>query len=602
MAISAPPRGGLTLGDATTGGTLATAASFDSARTVTLESGGGTVDTANGVTTGLTGQITGAGTLTKDGTGTLILSGVNNYGGGTTVSAGTLQGDTGSLQGDITDNANVTFNQSTAGSYGGVLSGSGSLTKSGSGNLTLSRTNLYTGDTNVTGGTLSISSDANLGNGGKVNLAEGTTLSFTTGGTYTHDVTVTGDPIFDTNGNTVIENGQITDGGSPPSGEVVVTGGGTLVLGNANNSYSGGTKVIEGSTVSINNNGDLGALTGGLTLGDTTTSGTLATGNLSSGRLITLGAGGGRVDVADGTTATLSGAIGGAGGLTKLIGTGTLILTGASSYTGATTVIAGTLELGPGGSLASSSPLIVSFGVFDLENGGQTVAGLYGGDGTVNLGNGNLTLDVDQGTTANFAGVITGSGGLIKMGAGRQELVGGDGYAGVTQVDAGTLQVSGFGTLASTAVLIVNGGSLELESVDNQVVSSLTGTADGTVTIGAFGLTVNQSTTTTFAGSINGIGVLDKTGAGTLILTGAGSYAGATEIDAGTLRLGPGGSVAPTTELIVNGGTFDLENGGQTVADCFPAAGAPSPWAAAVSLWTRSWPRASPARSPAPGA
>ena len=307
--------GGLTLGDATTGGTLATTASFDSARTVTLASGGGTVDTAGGVTTGLSGQVTGAGALIKTGTGTLILSGVNDYGGGTTVSGGTLQGDTDSLQGDITDNANVTFDQSTAGSYDGVLSGSGTLTKSGSGVLTLSRTNLYTGDTNVTGGTLSISADANLGTGGTVNLGEGTTLSFTAGGTYTHDVTVTGDPIFDTNGNTVIENGLITDGGSPPPGEVVVTGGGTLALGNAANSYSGGTTVIEGSTVTINDNGELGALTGGLTLGDATTSGTLATiSDLASARAITLAAGGGSIDVKAATTATLSGTIGGPAG------------------------------------------------------------------------------------------------------------------------------------------------------------------------------------------------------------------------------------------------------------------------------------------------
>ena len=177
----------------------------------------------------------------------------------------------------------MTFDQSTPGSYDGVLSGSGTLTKSGSGVLTLSRTNLYSGDTNVTGGTLSISADANLGTGGTVNLGEGTTLAFTAGGVYTHDVTVTGDPIFDTNGNTVIENGLITNGGSPPAGEVVVTGGGTLALGNAANSYSGGTKVIQGSTVTINDNGELGALTGGLTLGDTTTSGTLAT--ISDSRL-----------------------------------------------------------------------------------------------------------------------------------------------------------------------------------------------------------------------------------------------------------------------------------------------------------------------------
>src|SRR5262249_23260740 len=152
-----------------------------------------------------------------------------------------------------------------------------------------------------------------------VNLAEGTTLSFLAGGTYTHDVTVAGDPTFDTNGNTVTENGQITDATpGPPPGEVLVTGGGTLGLGNDTHNHSGGTKVIEDSTVSVAADGDLGATSGGVTLGDATTSGTLATTNdLTSARDITLGAGGGSVDVADGTTTTLTGAITGGHTLTK---------------------------------------------------------------------------------------------------------------------------------------------------------------------------------------------------------------------------------------------------------------------------------------------
>ncbi len=84
------------------------------------------------------GVLSGAGNLTVNGTGTVTLSGANTYSGGTTVSAGSLIGTTTSLQGNIVDNANVTFNQATNGTYAGVLSGTGNLTLNGTGNVTLS--------------------------------------------------------------------------------------------------------------------------------------------------------------------------------------------------------------------------------------------------------------------------------------------------------------------------------------------------------------------------------------------------------------------------------------------------------------------------------
>ena len=70
------------------------------------------------------------------------------------------------------------------------------------------------------------------------------------------------------------QSGAIADGGTP--GTLEISGGGRLVLTNTANSYSGGTVVIDDSTISIDDDHELGAATGGLTLGDGTSSGQLA--------------------------------------------------------------------------------------------------------------------------------------------------------------------------------------------------------------------------------------------------------------------------------------------------------------------------------------
>jgi fibronectin-binding autotransporter adhesin len=105
--------------------------------------------------------------LTKVGTGTFTLTGANTYTAGTTISAGTLQignaGATGSVAGDIVNNAALTFNRTGTLTYGGVISGTGSLTKIASGTLTLTADNTYTGGTTINAGTLAVSTDAKLG-------------------------------------------------------------------------------------------------------------------------------------------------------------------------------------------------------------------------------------------------------------------------------------------------------------------------------------------------------------------------------------------------------------------------------------------------------
>ena len=84
-------------------------------------------------------SISGSGCLSKTSDVTPILTGSNTYSGGTTVIAGTLQGNAASLQSSIVNlnNASVVFDQAITGTYGGLMSGSGGLTKIDIGNADL---------------------------------------------------------------------------------------------------------------------------------------------------------------------------------------------------------------------------------------------------------------------------------------------------------------------------------------------------------------------------------------------------------------------------------------------------------------------------------
>ena len=106
--------------------------------------GGGNIVTGVSAATDLllrggnfSGIISGAGHVEKRLSDTLILTGANTYSGGTTVSGGTLQGTTTGLQGNITNNATVVFDQDTDGTYAGNMSGTGTLTKQGAGTVIL---------------------------------------------------------------------------------------------------------------------------------------------------------------------------------------------------------------------------------------------------------------------------------------------------------------------------------------------------------------------------------------------------------------------------------------------------------------------------------
>ncbi|KDC75210.1 autotransporter outer membrane beta-barrel domain-containing protein [Bordetella bronchiseptica] len=169
--------GALTLNNAS----LASLGSFSTARAATL-TGNGTFDTTVGTTLGWTGDIGGAGALVKTGQGTLVLGGDNQYGGGTTVNAGTVQvardanlgaaGGAVRLQGATLASTGsfASARALTLGAAGGTfatlgattlgwdaaIDGAGGLTKTGAGDLVLSQANTYAGPTLIKEGRLAV--------------------------------------------------------------------------------------------------------------------------------------------------------------------------------------------------------------------------------------------------------------------------------------------------------------------------------------------------------------------------------------------------------------------------------------------------------------
>ena len=179
----------------------------------------------------------------------------------------------------------------------------------------------------------------------------------------------------------------------------------------------------------------------------------IAGANVSSSLPISLQSQGGIVDT-NGNNATFSGAISGPGGLSK-IGAGTLTLSGQSTYTGATAVNVGTLQAGAVNAFSPSSAFSVASGaVLNLAGFNQTIGSLAGA-GAVTLGAATLTTGNDN-TSTTFSGVMSGSGGLAKIGNGILTLTGANTFTGGTTVNGGGLVVNG--SLASGVT--VNNGTL----------------------------------------------------------------------------------------------------------------------------------------------
>ena len=557
---------GGTLANSTASASLAGTVSFSGASTVSVAGTQLTLSGANG----------GTGSMDKTGSGTLILAGANAQTGGTTISAGVLQvgagGAAGSLAGDVTNNATLSFDRSDALTHAGVISGSGTVSQAGGGVLTLSGANTFSGAANVASATLRLGNATALGtNAGTTTVAAGATLDLDgqavgteslvlSGGTLANNgasnaslagpvsLAAPGSTLASVGGRSLLITGLVSGANG-----VNIGGAGIVVLA-ADNTYSGSTSIATGSTLQVGNGATAGAIAGAIS-----NSGTLAFNRSDS--------------------VTYSADLGGTGGVTQA-GSGILILSGNNTFTGATLVSSGTLRVGSATALGSvlAGTTVAAAAMLDIN--GQTVGAeavtLAGGiianstgsgalSGAIGL-TGNSAVNVTGTALALSGGIGGGAFGITKSGAGVLVLSGGNTYTGVTSVNAGVLQAGALnGLAAGSAHDVASGATLDLNG-NNASVASIGGA--GGVSLGSATLTSAGSGSTTFSGLVTGTAAsgLVKLGSGTLLLSGNNTgLDGAVNVGAGTLSLGNAGALGSLVggTTVASGATLDVN--GQAV-------------------------------------
>ncbi|ECM7518507.1 fibronectin-binding autotransporter adhesin ShdA [Salmonella enterica] len=371
------------------------------AESATLELSQGTLDN----------NVTGEGQIVKSGSDELIVTGANDYSGGTTISGGTLTADHADSLGTGTI-ANNGVLQVGEGELKNTLSGTGSLVKIGTGELTLNGDNDYSGGTTIDDGVLIADNADSLGTGAVAN----------------NGVLQVGEGELK---NTLSGTGSLVKIGT---GSLVKIGTGELAL-NGDNDYSGGTTIDDG--VLIADNADL-----------------LGTGAVANSGVLKVGEG------------ELENTLSGTGSLVKT-GTGELTLSGDNDYSGGTTIDDGVLiadnadSLGTG-AVANNGELQVGEG--ELENT------LSGSGSLVKTGTGELTLNGDN----SYSGGTTITGGTL-IAANVNALGGGDvDNAGTLKLDAeGEFNLANVTTQSGATTELSKGTTLNVDSLTQQADSTL---------------------------------------------------------------------------------------------------------------------------------
>ena len=474
------------------------------------------------------------------------------------------------------------------GSFTGTLRntvGTLGLIKVGAGTLSLSGTNTYVGGTTLAGGRLDLGSAGALGTTGAITFAGGT-LAYT-GSTIDLSARFAQTPgtafKIDVDGSDVTFATPLT----AADGSLTKGGFGTLILGAANTFSAGAT--LAGGTLELGVAGALGsagtiAFSGGaLRYSAADATDYSARFSAAAGQQVA-------VDTNSQSVTFASALVSNTGSLAKS-GLGTLTLTAANTYSGDTAVTGGTLAIGSGGTVGS-----VGAGSVDVASGGTLAfnrSDNYGGDfastifggGDVNLVQGSLTLSGlnsysgsttvaggtlratnEQSLGQNFtASGLSLAGGGLQLAADLGTVFGPFGLGMGTTISANTTITSdrltaGAGVAQELGTLAMGGETLTIARGANVTSGTATITFSGEATFAANPTIVtNTGAELVLAGGIGGsLTTLTKNGAGLLTLTGSG-HGGSYAINAGTLRIGAGGtsgSLAAATGVTLASGAL----------------------------------------------